>query len=128
VCEFSLAGRRPTDPAEGPQGSIRRIILEKYKRMGLEAKPSKGDNGVHASASPLEGLAEKANWLGLDIEADPFGKALIDSGIAKDTIKEWSLDPRVNLPDGSQGSIFDALEDLDVDECKTKMIEINKMN
>ena len=96
--------------------------------MGLEAKPSKGDNGVHASASPLEGLAEKANWLGLDIEADPFGKALIDSGIAKDTIKEWSLDPRVNLPDGSQGSIFDALEDLDVDECKTKMIEINKMN
>lgn len=64
----------------------------------------------------------------MNIEADSFGRALIDSGIAKDTIKAWSLDPRVKLPDGSEGSIFDALEDLNVEECKTKMIEINTLN
>ena len=64
----------------------------------------------------------------MDIDADPFGRALINSGITKDTIKAWSLDPHVELPDGKQGSIFDALEDLNVDECKTMMIEINKLN
>lgn len=118
----------PTDPAQGPKGSIRRTILENYKILGLESEPTKGDNGVHASASPLEGLAEKANWLGMDIENDSFGKALLDSGITKDTIKAWSVDPRVKLNDGSKGSIFDALEDLNVQECKAKMVDLNLLN
>jgi hypothetical protein len=30
-----------------------------YKELGLTSVPNKGDNGVHASASPFEGLAEK---------------------------------------------------------------------
>lgn len=49
----------PTDPAEGPKGSIRKAILDNYKKLGLKSVPNKGDNGVHASASPFEGLAEK---------------------------------------------------------------------
>jgi len=64
----------PTDPAEAPVGSLRRTILDDYKSLGLADKPNKGDNGVHASASPFEGLAEKANWLGRSIDSDPFGK------------------------------------------------------
>ena len=118
----------PTDPSQGPKGSIRRTILENYKELGLESEPTKGDNGVHASASPLEGLAEKANWLGIDIENDPFGKALLDSGITKAMIKAWSVDPLVNLDDGSQGSIFDTLEDLNVEECIAKMVDLNRLN
>jgi len=118
----------PTDPKDGPEGSIRKTILETYKELGLKAVPNKGDNGVHASASPFEGLAEKCNWLGANVETDPFGKALLSAGLSKKTIADWSVDPRVNLPGGEKGSVFDALEDMDVDACLAKLVELNKLN
>jgi len=115
----------PTDPAEGPDGSIRKTILETYESLGLTSKPNKGDNGVHASASPFEGLAEKMNWLGYSIAEDGFGKALLNAGLSEDTIKEWSVDPRVALPSGEKGSVFDALEDMNVDDCLKTLVELN---
>lgn len=118
----------PTDPAEAPEGSLRRTILEKFRELGLEAEPNKGDNGVHASASPFEGLAEKMNWLGKSINEDSFGKAMIESGIPIETIKAWSVDPRITIVDGSKGSVFDALEDLDADACLAKLVELNELN
>lgn len=118
----------PTDPKDAPDGSIRRSILDNYKKLGLSSVPNKGDNGVHASASPFEGLAEKCNWLGASAESDGFGKALLDSGLSKKRIDEWSVDPRVTLPGGQQGSIFDAVEDLDVDDCLSKLVELNGLN
>lgn len=99
-----------------------------YKDLGLESVPNKGDNGVHASASPFEGLAEKCNWLGASVDTDPFGKALLSSGLSKKTIAEWSVDPRVKLHGGEKGSVFDALEDMDVDACLAKLVELNKLN
>ena len=119
---------RPTDPAEGPDGSIRKTILETYEALGLTSKPNKGDNGVHASASPFEGLAEKMNWLGYSISDDTFGKALLDAGLSEETIKAWSVDPRVSLPGGEKGSVFDALEDMDVEDCLSKLVELNELN
>ena len=118
----------PTDPADGPEGSIRKAILDSWKQLGLKSVPNKGDNGVHASASPFEGLAEKTNWLGASIAGDAFGKALLDAGLTEDTIKAWSVDPRVKQPDGEMGSVFDALEDTDVDECLKKLVEQNGIN
>jgi len=118
----------PTDPAEAPAGSIRKEILDSYKELGLKSLPNKGDNGVHASASPFEGLAEKSNWLNLDIKDDAFGKALVDAGLSVATIKDWSVDPRVELPGGEKGSVFDALEDMDADECLAKLVELNRLN
>jgi hypothetical protein len=53
-----------------------------------------GDNEVHASASPFEALAERLNWMGVKLEEDSFGKALLDSGIPKDTILAWTKEPR----------------------------------
>lgn len=41
---------------------------------------------------------------------------------------EWSVDPRVTQVDGSLGSVFDALEDLDVDACLAKLVELNELN
>ena len=35
---------------------------------------------VDASASPLEGMAERANWLALSAAEDPFGSALLKAG------------------------------------------------
>jgi hypothetical protein len=119
----------PTDPAEGPEGSLRKYILDNYISLGLTAIPDKGDNGVHASASPFEGLAEKLNWLKRPLEQNGFGKALLAAGLSKATILAWSVDPQVILsPDGTKGSVFDALEDMDAEACLAKLVELNKLN
>ena len=115
---------RPTDPSIAKEGSIRRTILETYQRLGLTSIPNKSDNGVHASASPFEGLAEKCNWLGVD----PFGKALLEAGIQSQRIAEWFKDPQVQTADSSKGSLFDTLEDMDVDECLQKLTNLNDLN
>ena len=47
----------PTDPADAPETSLRGMIYRDWKQLGLKSKPFVGENGVHASASPLEGLA-----------------------------------------------------------------------
>lgn len=118
----------PTDPADGPAGSLRKTILDNYKSLGLESKPDKGDNGVHASASPFEGLAEKINWLKRSLEENSFGQALLAAGLSKETIIEWSVDPQVMMSDGSKGSVFDALEDMDAEACLAKLVELNGVN
>jgi len=107
----------PTDPAAAPASSIRGTIMSDWKQLGLASAPNTGDNGVHASASPFEGLAERMNWLQNTIESDPFGPALLQAGLTKACIKAWSVDPQVLVGPGKQGSIFDALEDLDCTNC-----------
>jgi len=108
-----------TDPATAEDGSLRKEIFTNWKSLGLKGEPNVGDNGVHASASPFEALAERLNWMGATLETDPFGKAMLASGISKDTIMAWTKDPQV--PDGAKkASLFDLLEDLDYDECLAK--------
>lgn len=111
----------PTDPAEAPAGSLRAGIYSDWSKLGLKALPDTGDNGVHASASPFEGLAEKMNWLKVSPEADDFGKKLLKAGISKETIGKWSVDPQVKGK-----SIFDQLEDMDSTECIQKAASLNK--
>merc|ERR1719181_1677545 len=76
-----------------------------------------GNNGVHASASPFEGLAERLNWLGADLKTDNFGQALLAAGLSEETILAWTKDPQVALPDGGKGSLFDQVEDQSVADC-----------
>ena len=103
--------------------------------MGLEEQPDEGDNGVHASASPFEGLAERTNWLGRKPEEDAFGRALLDAGIPRDRIDSWSLDPQIRI-DGDddnegkskKGSVFDVLEELDADDCLHEIVRLNEIN
>merc|ERR1719461_2246473 len=116
----------PTNPADAPATSVRGIIYNKWESLGLPAQPDTGDNGVHASASPFEGLAERANWLKCKVEDDGFGKALLDAGISADTIKAWSVDPQVKVDaDGKMGSLFDALEDMNAGDCLAKAKTLN---
>ena len=57
-----------------------------------------------------------------------LGKTPLAAGIPEETLRLWSVDPRVPLPpDGSEGSLFDALEDLDLDDCVAKAVAIAKM-
>merc|ERR1712083_1122334 len=81
----------PTDPKDGPEGSLRRKMYDEWKSLGLPGQPNTGDNGVHASASPFEGLCERMNWLEVKCES------------------------------GKKGSIWDALEDMDVAPCLEKV-------
>ena len=103
-----------TDPNVAKVGSLRNVILQKYKELGLSTKPNKGDNSIHASASPFEGFVEKLNWLQLkftkgnrhggdyDEIDDEFGNALLRyGGISKERILEWSKDPQILLSSSS---------------------------
>jgi hypothetical protein len=112
------------------KGSIRRTILDNFKALGLKSKPNTGDNGVHASASPFEGLAERVNWLGKKVEDDSFGKGLLAKGVPKETIKKWAEDAQVSVvgetKDGKTMSIFDTFEDLDADNILAKVDKVSK--
>lgn len=119
-----------TDPSAAPKGSVRRTILDEYKTLGLATKPNTGDNGVHASASPFEALAERANWLGKSIEQDDFGKALLAKNLSEETIMKWAGDAQVSVVGetkaGKTMSVFDALEDLDADTILAKVDKIHQ--
>jgi hypothetical protein len=121
-----------TNPSSAPVGSIRRTILDKYKELGLTTKPNTGDNGVHASASPFEALAERMNWLGVEMEQDLFGKGLLaKKNVSKSTILTWAGDAQVSVKDettkpGQTMSVFDTLEDLDADTILEKVDTISK--
>ena len=122
----------PTDPKDAPEGALRGIIAGDWEKLGLKAPCNGGDNAVHASASPFEGLAERTNWLAGSIADDPFGKAMLDAGISEATIKKWSSDPQVvydaetaKATGKAKGSIFDALEDLDYEECLARCVAIS---
>jgi len=110
-----------TDPAKSPEGSLRKIIYDDWKKLGLPGQPNTGDNGVHASASPFEGLCERMNWLEVKCNRDSYCRALTKAGVTEKTIKEWSVDPQVKLDTGKSGSIWDALEDMDATPCLEKV-------
>jgi nucleoside diphosphate kinase len=118
----------PTDPADASPKSLRGAIYANWKALGLSAQPDVGDNGMHASASPFEAMAERANWLGGDIATDAFGRAAIQVGISKKTLQEWSVDPQVTYGAPSmriKRSLFDSVEDVDTDLCLARLMMIN---
>jgi len=116
-----------TNPSEAAEGSVRRTILELYEVLGLQSKPNTGDNGVHASASPFEALAERMNWLGASVEEDTFGKGLLAAGIPKETIQAWTQDPQVLVQGAAKpGSLFDYLEDKNSMTCLADALKVEK--
>jgi len=112
-----------TDPKTADASSLRNAIFRDWKNLELTSEPNTGNNGMHASASPFEALAERANWLGASIEKDFFGKAMIALGVPVGTIAAWSEDPAVPY-NGKKQSLFDLLEDLDSADCLKKSVDI----
>mmetsp|Transcript_21139 Transcript_21139/g.46036 ORF Transcript_21139/g.46036 Transcript_21139/m.46036 type:complete len:357 (+) Transcript_21139:60-1130(+) len=119
----------PTDPKDAPADSLRGEILAKWKELGLASEPNVGDNGVHASASPFEAVAERMNWLEKRCDQDEYCKAMVAAGVKEATINAWSVDPQVKcwktdakmgIQVASKGSLFDQLEDLDATPCLEK--------
>ena len=119
----------PTNPGDAPAESLRGKLMSGWEGLGLAAAPNTGDNGVHASASPFEGLAERTNWLARKIADDPFGKALLEAGLPEALIKDWCVDPQVKIDaDGKKGSLFDQLEDMDLAPCVAKCVELKGLS
>lgn len=122
----------PTDPNSEacPPDSLRGQINKNWEALGLKAACTTGDNAVHASASPFEGLAEQTNWLQMGIRENSFGKALVEkSKIPEETIIKWSVDPQVIVDEnGKKASLFDQLEDKDFDKCLEVCEKLDKLN
>ncbi len=75
------------------------MFLANWQSYGLKEVPNVGDNAVHASASPFEGLAERMNWLQLDPKTDAFGAKVLEI-LGESTLKECRTVlrvPHVNL-------------------------------
>lgn len=116
-----------TDPQTADKSSLRNEIFRKWKALGLTSEPNTGNNGLHASASPFEAMAERANWLGVPLSKDAFGRAMLASGVPRNTIIAWCKDPAVKF-EGKAQSLFDLLEDLDGRDCLCKSKAIKASN
>eukprot|EP00933_Yihiella_yeosuensis_P037347 TRINITY_DN31246_c0_g1_i1.p1 TRINITY_DN31246_c0_g1~~TRINITY_DN31246_c0_g1_i1.p1 ORF type:complete len:320 (+),score=46.74 TRINITY_DN31246_c0_g1_i1:32-961(+) len=102
-----------TDPSLATKGSLRAELLERgVKELGLKKPLDKQDNAVHASAGPLESLAELRTWLDRDISMEPLGKVLIEA-IGEDRAQALLENPTLKLSDGRTGRAFDLFEDAD---------------
>jgi nucleoside diphosphate kinase len=101
-----------TDPEVCAPTSLRGMVKAKWRELGLQGPPTVRDNGVHASASPFEALAERCNWLQTDPATDPYSIALANAGVSLDMQKEWMQDPQVKF-EGKNSSLFDTVEDMD---------------
>merc|ERR1712166_644076 len=124
--EFRCKGLGPTDPTEAPADSVRGMSFAKWEELGLKAQPDVGDNGMHGSASPFEAFSELVNWTGADPSTEEFGAAMLAAGISADTVKAWSVDPQVTLPEGDKkGSLFDSVEDTNANDCLATLVKIN---
>ena len=116
---FKVVGA--TDPTEADPSSIRRQLLDGWETLGLLGAPSTKENGLHASASPLEALAERLNWLERAPADDPFGAELLDAGCASADLARWGGDPAA-VGAGEGSGLFDFLEDRDATDCLAQLL------
>ena len=115
----------PTDPKDAPADSLRGTVLKGWKALGLASEPNVGDNAVHASASPFEGMAERMNWLGVKCRDDDYCTALVHAGMPESVVQSWATDPQIVIgTDGKKGSVFDQLEDMNVGDSLKKVAEL----
>ena len=69
--------------------------MNKYKALLLKTYPNTANNDVHASVSPFESHAARANWIGASIEGGAYGKVLLEDNVLNANIVEWSGDAQV---------------------------------
>jgi hypothetical protein len=112
-----------TDPTKAPATSIRGVILAQWKELGLASQPNMSENGVHASAGPLEGLAERVVWTGANMAYCSLGTQLLAAGVSEDEVKRLMLNPVVTIG-ARTAPVFDLLEDVQSTEAIKQIKEI----
>jgi len=104
-----------TEPSKAEQGSIRKLLLENVSSLGL-ASISKGKNGVHLSAGPLEAFFEIERFFGSNRELrshSNLASALAGVGLSTEILQDLSGNPSGLFGRGEQ-SVFDATEELEM--------------
>lgn len=115
-----------TDPAKAVEGSLRNLIYKNWKNLGLTEEPDYGNNGVHASAGPLEAFRERLLWDDefvddpfnkKNVEEDPLGSELLRSGIEMTDIIALLSNADIQVKDSlDYNSAFDATENMNTTE------------
>jgi hypothetical protein len=66
---------------------------------------------------------------GLKATDDDFGKALLaNDSMTAEKLQKFYKDPQVVLESGEKGSLFDAVEDTNAEDCLKKIHEIAAKN
>eukprot|EP00388_Colpodella_angusta_P039746 GDKK01048253.1.p1 GENE.GDKK01048253.1~~GDKK01048253.1.p1 ORF type:complete len:962 (+),score=100.01 GDKK01048253.1:1-2886(+) len=111
--EFRAGTIGPTDPSKAPEDSIRGAIYKNWRHLGLEKQSNMADNGVHASAGPVEGLVERCVWLRLLPQIDPFGQMVVGKrSVPVEFFHKWTRNEQVTVSPSLSGQAFDLTEDL----------------
>lgn len=119
------------DPSKAVPDSLRRTIFEKYRILGMDAQPTLRNDCIHASASPLEGLAERLHWCSKKVHQDEYGRILLGKGIPEAKILDW-CDNVIVMPlqeegvfeSGGECRIFDVVQGLNSKECAEKLTQV----
>ena len=120
----------PTDPAKADRAtSVRGMLYARWEELGLPAAPFGAENGVHASASPLEAFHERLVWLGgagdsgagdsgaAPPQDDPFVQAALRMGCTPELVAAWRRNPQVEEAEGKAAvPLFDVVELQDTQE------------
>ncbi len=104
-----------TDPKQAAEGSLRRVLLDNWKDLGLDESPSVGKNGIHASAGPVEGLRERIVWLNADPQTEELGNLLAGFGFTGTDLQQLLENETVSFRQRT-GPVFDMTEDMDARE------------
>jgi hypothetical protein len=100
------------DPLTAHPESLRAVINNNWKDLGLATALDMTRNGIHCSASAFEALVECTEWLKVSIENDSFGDQLIRNGITLDELINWMSNVSVNGK-----PVFDHMENKGSREC-----------
>ncbi|KAH9588685.1 hypothetical protein LSM04_008123 [Trypanosoma melophagium] len=106
-----------TNPRNAESNSLRGLIRDRWRDLGLQHPPTTTDNGVHASAGPFEAVLERHLWTCSPLTHDPLTLRLQESGLTGALLYRWKSNPEVVLQNGRRtGCIFDLLENIQTSE------------
>jgi hypothetical protein len=109
-----------TNPENASPESIRGALFAEPAKYGFE-KVGSGNNGVHLSAGPFEGMSEIVNFLGnlfdLDVSAEPplLLQKLKAAGLSQEQALKATENPTVEV-DGKSSDLYGSTEDINSDE------------
>ena len=111
-----------SDPHSASPFSVRGMIFNRWKELGLDAAPDRLNNGIYVSKSAFAGLIDRLLWVrGVTLESDFFAQQLIENGVPTKTIRLWALNPFV-----SKGNILEMTQLKDNEECIAVLTSIVK--
>lgn len=107
-----------TNPASAPKTSLRGHLYHHWRALHLPAPPDMTNNGIHASAGPVEAMVERHLWFGVPYDSDVLTQRVLRRGFTPATLFRWATNPVVTVRgDASTTALaFDLLSNRDTNE------------